>query len=189
MDCSRRSDFRDNIVKEIPHLRAFACSLLRNRCLADDLVQATLLRALDNQHRFEGGTNLRAWLFTIQRNLFYSDLRKYRNEVEDIDGEHASKLTTPARHLQALEFRDFRHALAQLPDEQREALVLVGAAGVSYEEAAGICGCAIGTVKSRINRGRARLTEMLDAEPQGRSADRRRTNGLAQNEVPAPAGR
>jgi RNA polymerase sigma-70 factor (ECF subfamily) len=189
MGCKSRSEFRDRIVEEIPHLRAFACSLLRNRCLADDLVQATLLRALDNQHRFEGGTNLRAWLFTIQRNLFYSDLRKYKNEVEDVDGQHANQLTTPARPLQALEFRDFKQALAQLPDEQREALVLVGAAGVSYEEAAEICGCAIGTVKSRINRGRARLTQMLDAEPQSRSADRPRAGGFAQSDLPAPAGR
>lgn len=188
--CTNRSDFHKDLVKEIPHLRAFARSLMRNQCLADDLVQATLLRALDRLHLFQEGTNLRAWLFTIERNLYYTELRKYRNEVEDIDGQHAGRLTTPARHIEALEFQDFEAALAALPETQREALVLVGAAGASYEEAAEICGCAVGTVKSRINRGRARLSAALEPHT-GRTPSTRRGSTAPHRIValPAAAGR
>lgn len=189
MACNNKSDFHDDLVKEIPHLRAFARYLMSNQCLADDLVQATLLRALDRLHLFQEGTRLRAWLFTIERNLYYTELRKYRREVEDIDGRHAGRLTTPARHIDALAFQDLKAALATLPDTQREALVLVGAAGASYEEAAEICGCALGTVKSRVNRGRAQLSAAMDdRETDGRSP-RRRTGMPPGDEPAAAAGR
>jgi RNA polymerase sigma-70 factor (ECF subfamily) len=124
-------------------------------------VQEALLRALANIHSFQPGTNMSAWLFTILRNHFRSEYRKRRREVEDADGHYAESLTShPEQHGQ-LELSEFRTALNKLPDEQREALILVGASGFSYEEAAEICGCAIGTVKSRVNRARTRLAELM----------------------------
>jgi RNA polymerase sigma-70 factor (ECF subfamily) len=159
------ADIHDQIVEVIPNLRAFAKSLVNNPAQADDLVQGALTRALANLDKFESGTNLRAWLFTILRNHFYSELRKRRREVEDEDGAHAERLTTQPNQVAALELKDFRSALAQLPDEQREALILIGASGFSYEEAARICDCAIGTMKSRVNRGRTRLADIMQIDP------------------------
>jgi RNA polymerase sigma-70 factor (ECF subfamily) len=157
-----RSELRDDIVRLIPNLRAFARTLVNDAARADDLVQETLVKALANLHRFQDGTNIQAWLFTILRNTFYSTLRKGRQEVEDADGAHAAHLTSDANQVAKLGFRDFRRALALLPSEQREALILVGAAGFAYEEAAEICGCAVGTIKSRVNRARNRLTELME---------------------------
>lgn len=138
---------RQEILGSVPGLRAFAISLCGNVDRADDLVQEALLRALANIHSFQPGTNMSAWLFTILRNHFRSEYRKRRREVEDADGHYADSLTShPEQHGQ-LELSEFREALAKLPEEQREALILVGASGFSYEEAAEICGCAIGTVK------------------------------------------
>ena len=128
---------------------------------ADDLVQDTLLRALSHIDRFERGTNLNAWLFTILRNLFHSEYRKRRREVEDPDGSYAGRLKVQPEQGSRLDFEDFRSALAKLPHDQREALLLVGASGFSYEEAANICGCAVGTIKSRVNRARSRLAGLL----------------------------
>jgi RNA polymerase sigma-70 factor (ECF subfamily) len=105
---------------------------------------------------------LNAWLFTILRNLFHSEYRKRRREVEDPDGSYAGRLKVQPEQGSHLDFEDFRSALAQLPSDQREALLLVGASGFSYEEAANICGCAIGTVKSRVNRARLRLASVLN---------------------------
>src|SRR5690242_16041214 len=152
---------RQEILAAVPGLRAFAISLCGNVDRADDLVQEALLRALANIHSFQPGTNMSAWLFTILRNHFRSEYRKRRREVEDADGHYAESLTShPEQHGQ-LELSEFRSALTKLPDEQREALILVGASGFSYEEAADICGCAIGTVKSRVNRARTRLAELM----------------------------
>jgi RNA polymerase sigma-70 factor (ECF subfamily) len=152
---------RQDILAAVPGLRAFAISLCGNVDRADDLVQEALLRALANIHSFQPGTNMSAWLFTILRNHFRSEYRKRRREVEDADGHYAESLTShPEQHGQ-LELSEFRSALTKLPDEQREALILVGASGFSYEEAADICGCAIGTVKSRVNRARTRLAELM----------------------------
>jgi RNA polymerase sigma-70 factor (ECF subfamily) len=156
-----RHAFHALLGDEIPALRAFARSLARDAAASDDLAQETLLKAWANRHRYESGTNLRAWLFTILRNTFYSDYRKRRREVEDVDGAHAARLATPPAQEHAMALRDFETALATLPLDQREALVLVGAAGMSYEEAATVCGVAVGTVKSRVSRARARLTELL----------------------------
>jgi len=153
------ADPRDELITHLPALRAFALSLARNGSAADDLVQETVLKAWSNFHRFTAGTNLRAWLFTILRNGFYSDLRKHRRDVQDSDGIHAARLSKKPDHDSQLAMRDFQRCFDQLIDEQREALVLVGALGFSYEEAASTIGCALGTVKSRVNRGRKRLAE------------------------------
>jgi len=159
-----RPDPREDIVGELPALRAFALSLARDGSLADDLVQDTVVKAWSNIDKFEPGTNLRAWLFTILRNTFYSKRRKMVREVADVDGVLTARLAEKPHHDGRLAMRDFRRAFEQLPDEQREALILVGASGFSYEEAAEMCGCAVGTVKSRANRGRRRLVVLLELE-------------------------
>ncbi|MBD3679954.1 MAG: RNA polymerase sigma factor [Rhodobacteraceae bacterium] len=157
-------DPREEVIQHLPPLRAFAMSLTQESSAADDLVQDTIEKAWINFDKFEPGTNLRAWLFTILRNTFYSDRRKRRREVADVDGAHAAGLAEKPAHDGRLAMRDFRAAFQQLPDEQREALILVGAGGFAYEEAAEMCGCALGTIKSRANRGRRRLAELLGLE-------------------------
>lgn len=154
-------------VESLPHLRLFARSLTRNFVEADDLVQETMLKALANLDRFEPGTKLRPWLFTIMRNTFYSDLRKKRREVQDVEGEQAARLTTGPRQDSAVDFEDFKEAFAKLHSDHREVLTLIGASGCSYEEAAAICGCAVGTIKSRVNRARRRLEELMGDGPDG----------------------
>ena len=148
----------------IPALRAFAWSLSHNGSDADDLVQDTLIKAWTNRDKFETGTNLRAWLFTILRNTYYTSVLRRRREVRDPDGEYAGALKSPATQEWSVAVHALQDALAQLPDEHREALILVGAAGLSYEEASEICGCALGTIKSRVNRARARLLKIMDAD-------------------------
>jgi len=155
---------RDDILASVPSLRAFAISLSGNGDRADDLVQETLLRALANIDSFQPGSNLPAWLFTILRNLFRSDYRKRRREVEDADGSYADTLKTHPEQTSHVEFKEFSVALSKLPEDQREALILIGASGFSYEEAAEICGCAVGTIKSRVNRARTRLANLLHIE-------------------------
>ena len=155
---------RDSVLAAVPSLRAFAISLCGNVDRADDLVQETLLRALANIDSFQPGSNLPAWLFTILRNLFRSDYRKRRREVEDSEGNYAKTLKTQPSQSAHLEFEEFRTALERLPQDQREALILVGASGFSYEDAAAICGCAVGTIKSRVNRARTRLANLLHIE-------------------------
>ena len=155
---------RDSILAAIPSLRAFAISLCGNVDQADDLVQETMYRALANIHSFQPGTNMSAWLFTILRNLFRSDYRKRRREVEDSDGSYAETLKSHPEQQGRVELEEFRVALNQLPSDQREALILVGASGFSYEEAANICGCAVGTIKSRVNRARSKLSNLLYVE-------------------------
>lgn len=154
-------DPRDEIALHIPALRAFAISLTRNGAEADDLVQETLLKGWSKFDRFTPGTDLRAWLFTILRNTFYSARRKTRREVADPDGIHASQLATKPAHDGRLAFNDFLHAFDQLSPEHREVLILVGANGYGYEEASAVMGVAVGTAKSRANRARARLAELL----------------------------
>jgi len=154
-------DLRDDLIAALPSLRAFALSLTGNGDRADDLVQDTIVRAWGNLHRFQDGTNLQAWLFTILRNHFYSQHRKRQREVEDVDGFYAAALISIPDQNARLDLQDFQRALMKLPLDQREALLLVGAQGFSYEEAAVICGCAMGTIKSRISRARARLAELL----------------------------
>ena len=155
---------RQAILGAVPSLRAFAISLCGSVDRADDLVQETLVRALANIDSFQPGTNMAAWLFTILRNHFRSEYRKRRREVEDSDGHYAESLKSQPEQHGRVEFTEFRTALSKLPTDQREALILVGASGFSYEEAAKICNCAVGTIKSRVNRARLRLAETLGVE-------------------------
>jgi RNA polymerase sigma-70 factor (ECF subfamily) len=155
------ADVRAGLFLVVPHLRAFAISLTGSLDHADDLVQETLLRALSNLDKFQPGTSLQAWTFTILRNLFHTEFRKRRREVEDPDGLFAGRLASLPEQGARLDFQDLRTALAKLPSHQREALLLVGAEGLSYEEAARVCGTHLGTIKSRVNRARTRLAELL----------------------------
>jgi RNA polymerase sigma-70 factor (ECF subfamily) len=153
--------FKDGLLAAIPNMRAFAMSLCGAPDKADDLVQETLVRAWDKQASFQPGTNLRAWLFTILRNEFYSQMRKRGREVSDADGALTDAMATHPEQAGKLDMRDFQAALVKLPEDQREAIILVGASGLSYEEAAEICNCAVGTVKSRVSRARTRLGKLL----------------------------
>lgn len=155
--------FREGLMKALPALQTYAHSLTGNTARADDLVQEALLKAWANQARFEPGTKLMAWLFTILRNQFYSDCRRQRREVEDIDGTIAGQLITPAPQEHGSDLQVVLAHMARLPAVQREALLLVGAQGLTYEAAAEIMGCQTGTVKSRVSRARAYLYEHLAA--------------------------
>ena len=141
----------------IPHLRAFGRSLSGSRDLADDLVQETLLKAWAARKRFQAGTNMRAWTFIILRNLFLSQMRRARFKGEWDELTASKLLAAPASQDKHIELGDMQRALLHLPQPQREALILVGAGGFAYEEAAEICGCAVGTIKSRVARGRVAL--------------------------------
>ena len=158
------ADPRDELTKHLGALRAFALSLTRNSATADDLVQDTLIKAWSNIEKFNPGSNMRAWLFTILRNTFYSLRRKRKREVEDADGSLALALASKPDHDGRLNMRDFMQAFEKLPDTQREALILVGAGGFSYEEAAETCGVAVGTIKSRVGRARASLADLLSLQ-------------------------
>ncbi|AUW60462.1 RNA polymerase subunit sigma-70 [Sphingobium sp. SCG-1] len=157
------ADFKKELAAVIPHLRAFGRSLSGNRDLADDLVQETLLKAWAARSRFQAGTNMRAWTFIILRNHYLSQMRRsrFRGEWDDLTADRL--LAAPAGQDKHIELADMQRALLQLPQPQREALILVGAGGFAYEEAAEICGVAVGTIKSRVARGRAALEQMMDS--------------------------
>jgi len=155
--------FRQQLVDIAPHLRAFARSLAGDRDLADDLAQDALAKAIAAAEGFRDGTNFRAWMFTILRNLYYSEYRKRRRRQVSDDEFALERLSTPAPQHARLEMQDVRRALDTLKAEYREALILVGASGFSYEEAAEIVGCAVGTIKSRVSRARAELERRLEA--------------------------
>jgi RNA polymerase sigma-70 factor (ECF subfamily) len=161
------NEIREELLALMPTLRAFARSLAGNRAESDDLVQETMVKAISNINQFDRGTNLRAWLFTILRNTYYTTVRRRRREVEDASGNAASQLSVGPQQEWSAAMHALRGALDRLPDDQREALILVGAAGMTYEEAAEVCGCALGTIKSRVNRGRNRLLEILHADGPG----------------------
>lgn len=154
-------DPRDELVTHLGVLRAFAISLCRNPTLADDLVQETVMKAWKSIGSFQKGTNMRAWLFTILRNSYYNVHAKARREVGDTDGVLTAQLSVKPEHDGRLAYQDFLDAFEELPDEQREALTLVGASGFTYQEAAEMCGVATGTMKSRVGRARQRLVELL----------------------------
>jgi len=154
-------EFKKDLLATIPSLRAFAVSLSQNADKADDLVQETLVKAWDKHESFQMGTNLKAWLFTILRNEFYSQMRKRGREVQDSEGIMTERLAVHPSQEGKLDLADFREALEKLPEDQREAIILIGASGFSYEEAAMICNCAVGTIKSRVSRARTRLQDML----------------------------
>jgi len=167
-----------DLIAVVPHLRAFARFLTRERERADDLVQDTVVRALTAAHQFQPGTNLKAWMFTILRNLFYNELSK-NMRVLSLDDPTMLEPSVPADQEACLEFSDFRRAFWQLGDDKREVLILVGASGLSYEDAAKVCGCAEGTIKSRVSRARGELRRILE-------------NGLLtgkRRDTPALAGR
>jgi RNA polymerase sigma-70 factor (ECF subfamily) len=158
---AEKSDFKRDLTGVVPHLRAFARGLCGRPDLADDLVQETLLKAWAAQDRFEPGTSMRAWTFVILRNAYLTDMRRNRFRGEYDEGVAERILTAPAGQEEPIHLSDLHRALLTLPAERREALLLVGAGGFSYEEAAAICGCAVGTIKSRVGRARAALSEML----------------------------
>jgi RNA polymerase sigma-70 factor (ECF subfamily) len=162
---SRRSQYmRDRLPAFLPHLRAFALHLTRDPVRSDDLVQSTLLRAWTNLNHFQQGTNLEAWLFTILRNCFYSEHRKHRWEIEDPEDGFARRLMVQPAQEPKLMLDDLHEALARLTLEQRKALLLVVEQGETYEDAAALCGVAVGTLKSRVNRARTQLAAMLQME-------------------------
>lgn len=155
------AEFKVQLGQVIPHLRAFGRSLSGSRDLADDLVQETLLKAWAARQRFQAGTNMRAWTFIILRNLYLSQMRRarFKGEWDDLVADRI--LAAPASQDKHVELGDMQRALLHLPQPQREALILVGAGGFAYEEAADICGVAVGTIKSRVARGRVALEQIL----------------------------
>lgn len=158
------ADFKVQVLALVPALRAFARALCNDPTRADDLAQETLLKAWAAKECFAVGSNLKAWLFTIARNTYYSEHRRRGREVEDPDGIRAASVPSAPEQMMELQKRDLKRALARLPDEQREAITLVGAGGSSYEEAASICGCAVGTIKSRVSRARRAILIYLEGE-------------------------
>jgi len=156
-----RSMIKDDIVALLPDLRAFSRFLCREREAADDLVQNTVLAALDKQAQFAPGTNLKGWLFTIMRNRFYSDLRTQRRRPTSINDEAAAPLAAVDNPEAALALKELSSVLWELSPQSREALVLVGAGGFSDEEAATLCGCSVGTLKARVSRARKQLAGKL----------------------------
>jgi RNA polymerase sigma-70 factor (ECF subfamily) len=158
------SSERASMLRAIPALRAFAVSLTGSTDAADDLVQETLVRAMAHIGTFERGTNMDAWLFTILRNLVYSQSRKKRRDAAYRSMCRQQSWKTHPEQPGKIELMQMRQALMQLPAEQREAVILIGASGLSYEEAAAVIRCAVGTVKSRVSRARERLATLLDAD-------------------------
>jgi RNA polymerase sigma-70 factor, ECF subfamily len=156
-----KPSFKRDLLATLPSLRAFAVSLSGRHDKADDLVQDTVMKAWAKQDSFELGTNIKAWLFTILRNEFYSQMRKKGREVQDSEGTFTERMAVHPSQYGILDMADFKKALDSLPPDQREAIVLIGASGFSYEEAAEICKCAVGTMKSRVSRARTRLQDVL----------------------------
>ena len=169
---------RDAMLAAVPRLRAFAISLCGKVDRADDLVQETLLRAIGSINSFQPGTNMCAWLFTILRNQFRSEYRKRRREIADADSTYIDGLISPPEQDSRVEFEEFRMALAKLPSDQREALLLIGASGFSYEDAAAICETPVGTLKSRVNRARARLSKLLSIDSADKFGPDHTTRGV-----------
>jgi RNA polymerase sigma-70 factor (ECF subfamily) len=183
--------FQRDLLALIPHLRAFARTLCNHRELAEDMAQNTLAKAWRARRAFQPGTNLKAWLFTILRNEFYTYKRRSWRQThwDEIKG---GRIAAPAEPQHwALELSDATRGLQELPDGQREALILVAAAGFSYEEAAEICGVPAGTIKSRVARGRLALAEMLDGARKFHKPSQRTVSSndiLAQLGALTPAG-
>lgn len=153
---------KDDIVALLPDLRAFARFMCREREAADDLVQNTVLMALDKQAQFAPGTNLKGWLFTIMRNRFYSDLRVQRRRPAPLDSPETPPIPAVDNPEATLELKELSSALWRLSPQSREALILIGAGGFSYEEAAALCACSVGTLKARVSRARKQLATLLN---------------------------
>jgi RNA polymerase sigma-70 factor (ECF subfamily) len=190
-------DLHDDIVRCLPHLRAFAFLLARDRALADDLVQDAVLRALSHAHQFTAGTNFKAWITTILRNSYFNEMRRRGRAAQmsiDVIGNTAG---VSGGQMERLQTRDFERAFSCLPPAQREALALVGASGFVYEEAAKVASCAVGTMKSRVSRARAQLQQMLNGNnhpamppqhPAGEAPPRLAANGISANGIPSVDG-
>lgn len=164
MPAEELKSFADQLTEHTPKMRAFAISLCGSQTVADDLVQEALLRAWNNRDKFEMGTNLKAWLLTILRNIYFNQWRRQKRSPVTGGDDHLNFIGTQAEQPGHMDLLDVKRLLEELPDVQREALLLVGVEGLSYEEAASVAGCAVGTVKSRLSRARASLSEMLDRE-------------------------
>lgn len=165
-------EFKQGLTELIPHLRAFARNLCGNPSLADDLAQDAMLKAWNARKSYQPGTNMKAWTFTILRNVFYSEKRRsWRRQPLDPEVAEATLVANddPTYNMELLALRN---AMYQLPEDQREALILIGAGGVSYEEAAAICDCAVGTIKSRVNRARHALAAIMDSKEAGFNSDK-----------------
>ncbi len=162
LDASEEKTFKRDLVALIPHLRAFARTLCGDATAADDLAQDAVMKAWDARSSFQMGTNMKAWTFMILRNQFYSEKRRSWRQSQ-LDQEAAERtLVATDDPASPIALDEMRLALGMLPSEQREALILVGAGGFAYEEAADICGCAVGTVKSRVSRARRALHGILE---------------------------
>ncbi|MCJ2185507.1 sigma-70 family RNA polymerase sigma factor [Novosphingobium beihaiensis] len=162
--------FRQELLSVLPHLRAFARGLCGRADFADDLVQETAVKAWTARERYQAGTNMRAWTFAILRNHYLSELRRNKRQTDLDEGAAERMLVMDADQEAPLHLGDMEQALHQLAAERREAVLLIGASGFSYEEAAEIAGCPVGTMKSRVARARADLARILDGEPQALSA-------------------
>ncbi len=191
--CDCPSQFQHDLIALIPNLRAFSRMLCRSRDIAEDMVQEALAKAWRAQTSFKAGTNLKAWLFTILRNEFYSYVRRTRRET-CWDSEAGERIPAPERQQEwAMDLSDTARALGGLPDNQREALILISAGGFSYDDVAKICGTPVGTAKSRVARARAALLKILDGDkPLPRVNSIRAANAsdgiLAQLKALTPAG-
>ncbi len=162
MDPGAENEFKRDLVALIPHLRAFARTLCGDAAAADDLAQDAVMKAWDARASYQMGTNMKAWTFMILRNQFYSEKRRSWRQTQ-LDQEAAERTLVATDDPAApLALDELRQALTMLPSEQREALILVGAGGFAYEEAAEICGCAVGTVKSRVSRARRAVQIILE---------------------------
>jgi RNA polymerase sigma-70 factor (ECF subfamily) len=161
-ECLSDEEFARELEAVLPSLRAFGRSLSGARDKADDLVQETLMKAWAARARFRAGTSFRAWTFVILRNAFLSDRRRLSTTMETGEEAVDAAMSTPASQDRRLILGDLQRALMQLPEAWREAVVLVGAGGMSYQEAADICGCPIGTIRSRVARGRAELDRIMN---------------------------
>ena len=158
------AEFKKALLESVPHLRAFARSLCNDAVAADDLVQDTMLRAWKARDSYAANTSFRAWSFTILRNVFYSEKRRSWRTTELAPEIAERTLVASDNPGKGMELVQLRNALDHLPDDQREAIILVGAGGMAYEEAAQVVGCAVGTIKSRVSRARKALAAMLDAD-------------------------
>jgi len=172
------------MLEAMPHLRRYAISLCRDEDRANDLTQQALLRACMNIEKFAAGSCMVAWLLTILRNQHYSDHRRQQREVEDVDGTYAQMLVAHPQQIAHLEHAELVAALTELPHDMRRAIILVGIEGFSYEQAAELCNCSLGTVKSRVHRARTRLAETLSFDL---SAELHRTPRRGASAPPLPA--
>ncbi len=191
---SDSEEFRADIIKLVPQLRAFSRGLTGSRDRADDLVQDTLMRAIAGEHLFRPGTNLRAWLFTILRNRHLSEYRRRRYDGGGIEDVPEALVAVSGNQQSALELKEVQALLMTVPVKLREALILVSAAGLSYEEAAAVCKCAVGTIKSRVNRARAEIVALMNKTGQGHrgpgdDGERGSTIGARTTTPPTKTGR